>query len=222
MSGSSYLRRAKAIFKKDPNGVLRKAKGVIHVGANIGQEASLYHQHGLPVVWVEPNPEVFELLRTNVKPYPDQIALLGLVTDVDDVEYPFHLANNGGESSSILDMHLHQQVWPDVKYERTILLRSRTLPSLLKENQVDIRKYDMLVMDTQGSELLILKGAAALLKDIRFIKTEVPDFESYKDCCQIKDLEAFLVPLGFSEYSRHRFAKKRATGNYFDIIYLRK
>jgi FkbM family methyltransferase len=222
MSGASYLSRAKAIFKKDPNGIFRKAKGVIHVGANIGQEAGLYDQYGLPVIWVEPNPEVFEVLRSNVKAYPHQIALQGLVTDVDNAEYPFHLANNGGESSSILDMHLHTEVWPDVKYERTIQLRSRTLPSLLKDNHIDLAGYDMLVMDTQGSELLILKGAAALLKDIRYIKTEVPNFESYKDCCQIEDLEAFLAPYGFREHSRHRFAKRRSTGSYFDIIYIRK
>lgn len=222
MSGRSYLSRATAFFKKDPNSVLRKAKGVIHVGANIGQEATLYHQHGLPVVWIEPNPEVYELLKSNIRAFPEQIALQGLVTDADDAEYPFHLANNGGESSSILDMHLHGEIWPEVKYERTIRLRSRTLPTLLKENAIDPRNYDLLTMDTQGSELLVLKGAVSLLKDIRYIKTEVPDFESYKGCCQIGDLEAFLTPLGFREFSRHRFAKRRSTGNYFDIVYVRK
>jgi FkbM family methyltransferase len=211
-----------SIFQRDPNAVFRKAKGVIHVGANIGQEAAFYSRFGLPVVWIEPNPEIFEVLKTNLQPFPDQLGIQGLVTDVDNTEYPFHLANNNGESSSILDMYLHQEVWPDVKYERTIQLRSRTLPFLLKDNRIDATGYDTLVMDTQGSELLILKGAAGLLPNIRAIKTEVPDFESYKGCCQIKDLESFLIPLGFREYSRHRFAKRRATGNYFDIIYVRK
>ena len=218
---STFFSRVKSMFKKDPNYALRIAKGVIHVGANSGQEAGLYSRHGLPVVWVEPNPEVFVILTKNLLAYPDQQAVKELVTDLDNIEYPFHLANNNGESSSILEMNLHQEIWPEVKFERTINLRSSTLPSLLLNHRIDIGKYDMLVMDTQGSELLILKGAIPLLNKLKYIKTEAPDFESYKNCCQVEDLETFLRPYGFREYSRHRFARRRTGGCYYDIVYVR-
>jgi len=219
MAGRSILEKMKSLVGKDPDAVFAKVKGVIHVGANSGQESGLYNRHDLPVVWIEPNPEVFEKLIANIAAFPKQRAIMGLVTDADNVEYPFHLANNEGESSSILDLNLHQEVWPDVRYERTIRLFSKTLPTLLKENKVDPAPYDMLVMDTQGSELLVLKGAAPILSQFAYIKTEVPDFESYKDCCQVKDLAAFLEPLGFREYSRHRFAGRKGAGNYYDIVY---
>lgn len=195
---------------------------MIHVGANTGQEIGLYNRYGLSVVWVEPNPEIFETLKNNLADFPKQAALKGLVTDVENAEYEFHLANNGGESSSILELDQHKDLWPEVKYERTILLRSHTLPSLLAVNNIDHKKYDMLVMDTQGAELLVLKGAVSMLPDFHYIKAEVPDFESYKGCCQLKDLEQFLGEQGFTEYSRHRFAKRRAVGNYYDIVYKRK
>ena len=64
----------------------------------------------------------------------------------------------------------------------------------------------MLVIDTQGSELLVLKGALPILHHFKYIQTEVPDFEAYKGCCQLKDLQFFLVGLGYQEISRHQFA----------------
>ena len=37
--------------------LLSQARGIIHVGANKGQEAALYHRYNLPVIWVEADPE---------------------------------------------------------------------------------------------------------------------------------------------------------------------
>ncbi len=96
-----------------------------------GRKLELYAQYGLSVVWIEPIPEIFEKLQSNLTDVPGQIALKGLVTDLDNVEYQFHLANNNGASSSILELNLHQDIWPEVAYEKTIKLYSTTLTSLL-------------------------------------------------------------------------------------------
>jgi FkbM family methyltransferase len=217
--GKALIRRSKYLFKKNSDKLLKKVNGVIHVGANTGQERKLYAQYGLSVVWIEPIPEIFEKLQLNLIGFPKQIALKGLVTDYDDMEYHFHLANNNGASSSILDMNLHQDIWPEVGYEKTINLYSRKLSSLLNDNNVNISEYNMLVIDTQGSELLVLKGAESILNNFTFIQTEVPDFEAYKGCCQLKDLQSFLGERGYKEISRNRFATHPGGGNYYDIIF---
>ncbi len=217
----AIVRKAKSLLKKNPDRFLKKVKGLIHVGANTGQEIQLYAKYGLSVIWIEPIPEVFEILKSNLIGFPKQIALKELVTDLDNKEYHFHLANNNGASSSILELNLHQDIWPEVTFEKTIKLYSKTLSSLLKDN-TNIQEYDMLVMDTQGSELLVLKGAIPILQNFTFIKTEVPDFESYKGCCQLKDLQSFLSQHGFKELSRHKFATHPSGGSYYDIIYKKK
>lgn len=218
----AIVRRVPSLFKKNPDRFLKKITGVIHVGANTGQEIPLYAQYGLSVVWIEPIPEVFEALKSNLIGIPKQIALKGLVTDLDNAEYHFHLANNNGASSSILELNLHQDIWPEIFYEKTIKLYSKTLSSLLKDNNINNSEYDMLVMDTQGSELLILSGAVSILQNFTYIKTEVPDFESYKGCCQLKDLQSFLSQHGYRELSRHKFATHPHGGSYYDIIYKKK
>src|ERR1700758_4806509 len=140
---------------------LRHVRGIIHVGANTGQEAELYQSFGLDVIWIEPIPEVFENLKRHISGFPKQTAFNYLVTDEDDIEYSLHIANNGGASSSILDLCGHSQMWPDVKYTHTITTKGTTLGSLLAREHIDVRRFDALILDTQGSELRILKGAAS-------------------------------------------------------------
>ncbi len=217
--GSALKRMFGSLFRSNPEKFLRKVSGVIHVGANTGQETNLYAEHRLSVVWIEPIPDVFGKLKRNLAEFPRQIALEGLVTDLDNKEYKFHLASNNGASSSILELGLHKDIWPDVSFEQTIKLYSKTLPSLLKANQIDPAGYDMLVIDTQGSELLVLKGAEPLLNQFKYIQTEVPDFEAYKGCCQLKDLQTFLGQHGFVEISRNKFATHPGGGNYYDVTF---
>jgi FkbM family methyltransferase len=218
----AFLRFTKSKLRRDPDRYLRRTSGVIHVGANTGQERTLYEKYGLRVIWIEPIPEIFETLKANLQSHPRQSAFQYLVTDKDDAEYAFHVSNNSGASSSILDLKLHKDIWPEVSYDKTITLRSTTLVSLLKNEHIDTTDYDALIMDTQGSELLVLKGAAPVLHMFRFIKTEVSDFESYAGGCQLRDIDLFLKEHGFEEISRNRFAEGAKSGSYYDIVYERK
>jgi FkbM family methyltransferase len=201
---------------------LRRVRGVIHVGANTGQEAELYASFGLAVVWVEPIPEVFENLKRSISKFPRQAAFSYLVAEHDDLEYGLHVANNDGASSSILEPCGHSQVWPDVKYTHTITVKGTTLGSLLAREHIDARGFDALVLDTQGSELKILKGAEGLLSNFKFVKVEVPDFESYRGCCQVGELSTFMASSGFREHSRVAFMHAPSLGTYFDVIYKRR
>lgn len=202
---------------------LRHVRGVLHVGANTGQERQEYLQHGLQVLWIEPLPDVFAQLQANVAGMPKQRAVQALVADRDGVEVDFHVANNEGLSSSILPLGQHRDIWPEVWFERTLKLKTTTLDALARDGVLGtVQAYDGLVMDTQGSELLVLQGAESVLEHIRFVKTEAADFESYVGCCQLKDLDSFLRARGFVELSRTRFAERSGGGAYYDVIYRRR
>jgi FkbM family methyltransferase len=203
----------------DPDSFLKMLSGVIHVGANMGQERDAYAKNNLDVVWVEPIPEIFKKLTDNLEGYSRQHAYQYLITDKDGEEYEFHISNYEGQSSSILELHQHKDVWPDVYFQRNIFLTSITLKAMVEKEKIEIEKYNALIMDTQGSELLVLKGAGDLLNKFQFIKLEVPDFESYQGCPQVTDIEEFLRPYGFREYSRNRFAVRSEGGSYYDILY---
>jgi len=161
---------------------LRRVSGVIHVGANTGQERKRYARRGLAVLWIEPIPQVFETLRANLREFERQRAVEYLVTDKDGAEYEFHIANNDGLSSSIMEFKDHRDIWPKVAYTSAIKLRSVTLKSLLEKEGIDPAQYDALIMDTQGSELLVLRGAEPILRTFNYVKMEIADFEAYAGC----------------------------------------
>lgn len=211
----------KAKRRRERDRFLRGISGLIHVGANSGQERFLYNGYGVRVLWIEPIPDVFRRLCENIRRYPRQRALQALVTDRDDADYEFHVANNEGQSSSILELAEHRDIWPDVRYVATIPLRSTTLATLMDRAAVDPGDFQALVMDTQGSELLVLQGAVPLLDRFRYVKTEVADFDSYAGCCRLADLEAFMGAHGFREISRRTIATRAGGGNYYDVIYER-
>ncbi|MBI5307707.1 MAG: FkbM family methyltransferase [Planctomycetes bacterium] len=220
--GWKIMNRVISKLNIEHDGFLQGLSGVVHVGANSGQERMRYDKYGLNVIWVEPIPEVFEKLKSNLSSFPNQHAFQWLVTDRDDEVYQFHVASNNGASSSILEMKHHRDVWPEIDYTDTIMLRSITLASLFEREQIEPAKYQALIMDTQGSELLILKGGGSLLNNFQYIKAEVPDFESYVGCCQLADINAFMKQQGYAEFSRHKFASGPGGGSYFDIVYRKK
>ncbi len=213
--------RAKSLLKREHDEFLRDVSGVIHVGANTGQERDRYERHALRVIWIDPIPEVFETLKANLKGLHQQRALEYLVTDQDGAECEFHVANNNGASSSILELKHHRDIWPHVAYTRTIALSSTTLASLLQSERIDPAEYDALIVDTQGTELLVLKGAARVLHNFKYVKAEVADFESYAGCCQLADVDSFLQGHGYREFSRHKFANRAQGGSYYEIVYKR-
>lgn len=218
-----FIRTPKRLLAKyKDRKLLKTISGIVHVGANHGQEIDKYAEFDLDVVWVEPIPEVFEQLTRNLKNHKKQKAIQALITDIDDKEYQFNVANNNGASSSIFDLKKHKEIYPSVHMTNTISLKSKTLTTLFEENQLNPEKYQALVMDTQGSELLVLKGSLPLLKHFKFIKTEVADFEAYEGCCQLDDIDDFMVSNGFEEYHRKNFGKPtKSGGQYYNIFYVR-
>lgn len=217
-----FYSRIKARFRRKPDHFLARVPGVIHVGANVGQERKRYDKYGLNVIWVEPIPEVFAQLQKNIVDLPRQRAFQQLITDESNRDYVFHIASNAGESSSILPLKEHKEIWPAIDFVRDVTLQSKTIDDMVRAEQVDLKKYRALILDTQGSELLVLKGATQTLKQVSFIKVEAADFEAYEGCATVESLTEFLSTRGFSEISRQPFAEKvDGSGGYYDFVFHR-
>ncbi len=213
-----HLRRRRTLNNPNIPDFLKNVSGVIHIGANAGQEAGLYARLGLNVIWIEPIPEVFERLKDNIDVYRKQLAYKLLVTETDGDTFAFHVANNGGESSSILDLGLHKDVWPDVDFVDTIELEGTSLARFVEANRIDLSKYQALILDTQGSELQVLRGAKETIRSFRYIQTEAADYEAYVGCCVVDDIVALLGEKGFAlrEKRPHKLAE---TGNYYELVF---
>jgi FkbM family methyltransferase len=203
------------------DGFLRNVSGLIHIGANIGQERQIYRLLGLDVLWVEAMPDVHRRLLGNIVGMPRQRALQALLTDVPGQEHEFHVANNSGSSSlQHLDQHAH--IFPDIQYVERLKLTSTTLGSLLKDAGIQAGDYQAITLDVEGAELLVLNGAGAALDGIKYIKVEVADFTPRVGSPTTAEIDDFLRKAGFAELARRPFAVgPEGNGTYWDIVWKR-
>lgn len=198
-----------------------KVNGVIHIGASEGQERFVYDSHDLNVLWIEPIPSVFKQLENNTKPFRKQKCLNYLLCEEDLKKYSFHISNNNGESSSIFDLNLHKRIWPSVHYVNTIEIVGRTLPSIIEENKIDIKYYDMINLDTQGSELLILKASVSVLSQMKYVYMEVADMDSYAGGCKLEEVDDFFESIGYGRIELIPDKQKNwiTEGKYYQALY---
>lgn len=201
---------------------LKDARGVIHVGANTGQEREIYAAHNLPVIWIEALPDAFSQLARNIAAYhPVQRAIHCLISDEDGKEHEFCVANNGGQSSSVFEFGEHLKIWPEIKYDYSFPATGTTLKTALQRYSVNVAEYDTLILDVQGAELLVLKGAE--VEKFKYIRAEACDFELYKGGCQLKDLDEYLIPRGFERVNTWRYSRPESEpGSLFEALYQKK
>ena len=198
---------------------MKYSRGVIHIGASTGQERYKYNENDLNVIFVEAIPDIFLKLKKNISIFNKQKAYLALITDRIKPNIKFYVASNNGESSSVLPPALHRKLYPQVSFPKKILLNSLSLGKFIEKYKLDLKNYDSLVLDTQGSELMILKGAKNYLHSFKFVKTEVCNFESYKGCAKFKVLNKFMLKNGFKIFRKEKFFSKLFIGSYFNITY---
>lgn len=188
-------------------------KGVLHVGAHKCEEYPLYLKHVLKdkIYWVE---AIDDIVKENLKKNPELNIINECVSDKNGDSIEFKITNNT-LSSSILELGEHKKMHPHVKVVRTLNKKTKTLDTILEENQLQ-NLFNLLVLDLQGAEMLALKGLKKHISNFNFIYTEVNEKEIYKDCALLKDLDYYLHGLGFE---RRYLA---TLNNYGNALYIRK
>lgn len=192
-----------------------KPKGVLHVGANVGEEAPVYLELGIKKqVWIEANPYIFEKLKNNVAGN-EEAKCYNFAASDEDGNTILHESNNAGQSSSILELGTHKTVHPDVYFVRDIPVSMCRLESFLND---EFEGLDFLNMDIQGAELKALKGMGQLLKQFKWAYLEVNWTHLYEGCALFKEVEEFMVHNGFivAEY------KECGRTTWGDCLFIRK
>lgn len=190
-----------------------KIRGIIHVGAHWGQELQDYRAHGInDIVFIEPCLEAFKILEAKVGQDPHIILFNCACADREVVGEMFVAHHNQGQSNSLLKPKKHLDYYPEIQFTTTETVSVIPLDNL----HFHRRFYNLLMMDTQGAELLVLKGATMTLETIDYIYAEVNDQELYVDNAMVADLDAYLVD--FRRVDTH-WAGLHGWG---DAIYVRK
>ena len=167
-------------------------KGILHVGAHECEELHIYEKYieRNKILWIEAMEDKVQLCKAR---YPG-IQIENAV--VSNVEEPvvFHISNNT-QSSSILDLGLHSELYPDIVYVDKKEVQAVPLRSILPDyHNIDV---NFINLDIQGAELKALMGMEEYLPNVDYIYTEVNYDSVYKDGALIWEIDMFLERYGF-------------------------
>ncbi|MDO6413674.1 FkbM family methyltransferase [Sphingomonas sp. BIUV-7] len=174
-----------------------RPRAVLHIGANTGAELEEYRSIGIGSgLLIEPVSRTFALLEEKIANFPGFVAEQALISDADDQELTIRISSNMGESSSILALGTHAQHFPGITVTDEETLISRRLDSLLIQ-RAEINRYDLWVVDVEGAELHVLRGAREALRAAKIIMIEIHDEATHEGAPHWSEIQSFLEPYGF-------------------------
>lgn len=161
-----------------------EARGVCHVGAHEGQEVPLYQQLGFQSIFlVEADPKLAADLESKYG-HTNGVTVLPFAVGADSGCLPFHRVLRDQQYNSLLEpinlgnvQKFEVPIWPLRKW-------------ITHEAPVNV-----LVVDTQGSELQVLEGAD--LRSIDMIVVEVGTVAKYEGQVMREDVEAYMEAHGW-------------------------
>ena len=185
-----------------------KITGVIQAGAHEGEEIDEFIRLGIKEGHLfEPCISYIKLLDKGIgeADFTMHHCALGNYKG----EATMHLTSfNKGQSNSLLVPKKHLEYFPQIEFDNDEPVYIRLLDSF------EIDYCNFLVMDVQGYELEVLKGATETLKHIDYIYTEVNREELYENCAMVEDLDNYLT-----EFRRVETKWKRK--GFGDALYIR-
>ena len=185
-----------------------KISGVIHVGACTGEEFPLYNEAGVDrVIWVEANPRLAQGLSQRLMLTQGHTSFCFAASDESNKVLTLNVTNNL-QSSSLLNLKKHEEIYPDIKVIEKMEVPTLTLDDFITVYGIDIKAYNFLNLDIQGAELLALRGGQNLLSHIDYIYTEVNEEELYEGCALIDDIDEYLNLFNFERVKTHMTKEK--------------
>ncbi|MGD0338465.1 MAG: FkbM family methyltransferase [Bacteroidota bacterium] len=170
---------------------------IIEAGAYIGNDTKTMSRQW-PDGFIhafEPVPSIYsKLVRNvrrcnNVRCYPIALAKESGLVQI------FISDGESTASSSLLRPKEHLKYHPKTVFQKPQLVESTTLDDW--KRRYNIEKVDFLWLDTQGTELEIMKNAPIVMRDVSVIYTEVSLKEMYEGSSLYGELKRWLMAEGF-------------------------
>lgn len=170
-------------------------KGVIHIGAHIGQEFNDYKRANINnLMFFEPLKNNYEQLLKNII-LSDTVKTYNIALgNIEGVIEMFTEIDNQGMSSSILEPALVLTQYPHIKFNDKETVKIDRLDNIKFNRDI----FNMINIDVQGYEMEVFRGSMSTLEYIDIIYTEVNRDEVYKDCAKIDELDNFLGEFNFN------------------------
>ncbi len=173
----------KSISRLFPNGI----KTMIEIGTANGDDTldflKLFNSKDFKIFGFEPEPKNIEIIKNNIED-PRFKLFEGVVSDIDG-KLTFNRSRNDDPnglslSGSIMKPKNHLKLWSSIYFDQTIDVKSITLDTFVKENNID--EIDFIWCDVQGAEEKVILGGKETFKNkVKYLYTEYSNDEQYEN-----------------------------------------
>lgn len=187
-----------------------KISSVVHAGAHLAQERFYYESLGANrVLWIEGSASTYARLEASLEEdrkagmlTAEHKAVNALLFAEDDVQMTLHGFSNDGESNSVLRATKgFTDRWPGIGETGSgETLASSTLDRVIAQHLPG--GADLLVLDLQGAEIEVLKGASAAIHRAKAVICEVSKIAIYEGGALYPEVVAFFAAHGFVDMHR--------------------
>tara|TARA_B100001769_G_C21992541_1_gene533497 strand:+ start:200 stop:919 length:720 start_codon:yes stop_codon:yes gene_type:complete len=208
----------------DPNKNLIKTikhfqiKSIIDVGANKGQFALRLLKNNFDgnIMSFEPLKEEYKTLNElSLERENWKVARRCALGNKNEFK-KFHISGNRESSSLLKILEKHTDLRPESKTIKTEKVNVERLDNFKKEIS-KLEKNLLLKIDTQGSEIDVLKGASKVIKDIKCLFVEVSLVPLYKNQKLWLDIIKYMKKLNFNVWSVDQLLKNNTTGQTYQV-----
>jgi FkbM family methyltransferase len=166
--------------------------GIIHIGGHYGNEIEKYKSYNVnDIVLFEPLSSNFSILDEKVKNIGGNIIAHQVALGNDNRKVVMNISSNEAQSSSILTPKVHLTAHPEVSFNGTEEVEMKKL------DDYNYKDYNMMIVDVQGYELEVLRGASQTLNNVDYIYCEVNRDEVYEGNARVEEIDDFLSTYGF-------------------------
>lgn len=182
--------------------ILPQAPIIVEAGAYNGDDSAVLANRW-PQGYVhcfEPIPELYKVVLEVTKDSKNLSAYPLALADKEGVA-DFYVSSSDAHpdvpsaSSSLLQPEQHLEKAPNVLFKKKIQVQTITLDQWADENKID--HIDFMWLDTQGSELSILKHGQEILKTVKVVLMEVEFVEAYKNQPLFSEIKTWMESQGF-------------------------
>lgn len=194
---------------------------ILDVGAADGKTAYYFSEHfpKSDILAYEPIPVMFDLACKNTENKP-KITMRNLALADKKGTRQIHITSNY-LSSSLNELNTHavkeqaESMQDKMKVLQTLLIQTSTLD----EETSNLKEILFIKLDTQGTELSILKQGLLTLRKTHVILVEMNNHELYTNGCQYYEVDAFLREAGFKLEDMIVTYRPKGKMEEFDALY---
>ncbi len=162
-----------------------KIRGVIIVGASIGEEIPYFSELKIPnQIYIEPIQELFSILqqKASQQQHNPKVQCFNLaISDYNGIS-DFHISTGSFCSSSLLPFAKEA-----IQYGLTLQeaekrqVEVKKLDSIINEFVPDIYNFNLLYIDTQGNEYKVILGCSKNIQNFDIVFAEVNNIKLYDE-----------------------------------------